>query len=473
MNRIFYLLALSFFALLSSCRNNGYYQNENDTQDSITAVIVDTIIPRGERIGIKMHKKGGVYEIPCIVNGLKMNFIFDTGASNVCISLTEALFMYKNGYITDDDLGEKSYSKVADGSIVANMQLNLKTIEIEGLVLNNVDAVVVASMEAPLLLGQSAIQQIGKIEIDGDSLFIRRTRPMQVSTKQPIPISLSSPPKVTWWEKVKAFCGDETKILELLEASEIAYENDLIDLADKYCQQAKELDKNNWKPYAYSCYMQYSYSEKYDKSYLSTLIECLEAVERNKKRETFYFHNGDSVSFMDCKILLARVYAKAKWAGDLSNILTESGEEYLQNLVIEQPNNITVVRSLVQFYTACAHWNNKDESQFDIAEKWAKKLFLLDEEAGYFQLALIEQERGNLEKAIGLYENVLKKNPKSPSAMNNLANVLLNRNHTDWKWGKEGPYCVYSDYSRAVELKQKSAKLGCRKAQKWLKENKE
>ena len=38
---------------------------------------IDTIKAQPQRIGIKMQKKGGVYEIPCLVNGLKMNFIFE------------------------------------------------------------------------------------------------------------------------------------------------------------------------------------------------------------------------------------------------------------------------------------------------------------------------------------------------------------------------------------------------------------
>lgn len=30
---------------------------------------------------IKMEKEGGVYTIPCTVNGIKLKFIFDTGRS--------------------------------------------------------------------------------------------------------------------------------------------------------------------------------------------------------------------------------------------------------------------------------------------------------------------------------------------------------------------------------------------------------
>ena len=37
-----------------------------------------------------------MYEVPCNVNGLPLNFIFDTGASTVSISSIEVSFMLKN-----------------------------------------------------------------------------------------------------------------------------------------------------------------------------------------------------------------------------------------------------------------------------------------------------------------------------------------------------------------------------------------
>lgn len=128
---------------------------------------------RGEsRMDIQMQEIGGVYQIPCKVNGVSMNFIFDTGASNVCISLAEALYLYKNGYINSADIGGTIRSQVADGSIVENTHLNIRSLEIGGIIINNVDALVVSSLNAPLLLGQSAIQRLGHIEINGSRLTI-------------------------------------------------------------------------------------------------------------------------------------------------------------------------------------------------------------------------------------------------------------------------------------------------------------
>lgn len=52
------------------------------------------------------------------------------------------------------------------------MTINLRTVEIGGLPLHNVEASVVHSLSAPLLFGQSAIQKLGPIKLDGDKLII-------------------------------------------------------------------------------------------------------------------------------------------------------------------------------------------------------------------------------------------------------------------------------------------------------------
>lgn len=118
-------------------------------------------------IVIPMKKnKGGTFTIDCMVNGLKLNFIFDTGASNVSISLTEALFMLKNGYLSKNDLKGTEYYSIANGDIQEGTVLNIRELEFGGQKLRNVKASVIKELSAPLLLGQSAISQLGKIMID-------------------------------------------------------------------------------------------------------------------------------------------------------------------------------------------------------------------------------------------------------------------------------------------------------------------
>ena len=123
-------------------------------------------------VRIHMEKEAGVYKVPCQVNGLKMKFIFDTGAANVSISSTYAEMMLENGYLVESDFKGATQSILADGSVVDNAVVNLRKVEIAGQTIENVTALVVPSQNAPLLLGQSAIQRLGKVSIDGEYLVI-------------------------------------------------------------------------------------------------------------------------------------------------------------------------------------------------------------------------------------------------------------------------------------------------------------
>lgn len=115
---------------------------------------------------VKMVKENGVYKIPCKINGLPLKFIFDTGASNVSISLTEALFMLKNGYLKETDIRGTIYYSIANGEIAEGTKINLQKIEVGKQVLYNVEASIVHTSQAPLLFGQSAMERFGKFTMD-------------------------------------------------------------------------------------------------------------------------------------------------------------------------------------------------------------------------------------------------------------------------------------------------------------------
>ena len=129
-------------------------------------------VPLFSQITITMEKKNGVYFLPGEVNGIPLKFVFDTGASNVYLSSTEAIFMLKNGFIEEGDFGGISYSQVANGEIVENKEVILRELKIGSIVLRNVPALISQSLDAPLLLGQSAIEKLGPIQINGDNLTI-------------------------------------------------------------------------------------------------------------------------------------------------------------------------------------------------------------------------------------------------------------------------------------------------------------
>jgi aspartyl protease family protein len=115
---------------------------------------------------VKMRQENGVFYVPCKINGVKMEFIFDTGASSITMSLVEANFLYKQGKLIDEDFQSTQQFRIADGSIHVGMVVTLRTVQIGNRMLHNVKALIVNNDNAPLLLGQSALMQFGRISID-------------------------------------------------------------------------------------------------------------------------------------------------------------------------------------------------------------------------------------------------------------------------------------------------------------------
>ena len=136
------------------------------------SLILSLALPLYAQVTIQMEKHGNVFYIPGKVNGLNLKFVFDTGASDVCISLSEAMFMIKNGYLSENDIVGSSYSQIANGEIVENTNIILREVEIGGIKIQNVSASISHTLQAPLLLGQSAIQKLGPIQINGNKLII-------------------------------------------------------------------------------------------------------------------------------------------------------------------------------------------------------------------------------------------------------------------------------------------------------------
>lgn len=153
---------------------------ETRVQENIRnhAQATDSLLQETRIVEIPFSSANGVTKVDCTINGLPLNFIFDTGASDVSLSQVEANFMFKNGYLSDKDVMGKQRYQTADGNISIGTVINISQINFGGLELNNVRASVVKSQNAPLLLGQSILQRLGKIEIDNER------RVLIITTKQ-------------------------------------------------------------------------------------------------------------------------------------------------------------------------------------------------------------------------------------------------------------------------------------------------
>lgn len=130
---------------------------------------------------IPFTKEGGVCKVKCAINGLPLHFIFDTGATDVSISSIEATFMAKNDFLSSSDIIGKQNYQTADGNITEGTVINLKDVKLGSLHLNNIKASVVRNQAAPLLLGQSVLSKLGKIEIDNTKNVLRITHKQKIN----------------------------------------------------------------------------------------------------------------------------------------------------------------------------------------------------------------------------------------------------------------------------------------------------
>lgn len=130
---------------------------------------------------IPFTKEGGVCKVKCVINGLPLHFIFDTGAADVSISSVEATFMAKNDFLSSSDIIGKQNYQTADGNITEGTIINLKDVKLGSLHLNNIKASVVRNQAAPLLLGQSVLSKLGKIEIDNTKKVLRITHKQKIN----------------------------------------------------------------------------------------------------------------------------------------------------------------------------------------------------------------------------------------------------------------------------------------------------
>ena len=169
MKNTIYIILIILLQLIASCSGCSKSGRRDVSQRSHKSNSDDeTISSSNNKTVIKMDKQNGVYMVPIEVNGVEMSFIFDTGASSMCISSTEADFLYKQGKLSDNDIIGKQKFMDATGRISVGTTIIFKTVKIGNKTVNNVEATVINNDNAPLLLGQTVLSKFGKVSIDYD-----------------------------------------------------------------------------------------------------------------------------------------------------------------------------------------------------------------------------------------------------------------------------------------------------------------
>ena len=115
---------------------------------------------------ISLEKRGGVYEVPVRINGaLTLNFILDTGASEVNIPAEVVSTLLGNGTINATDFLPSQSYRMADGSTVESSRLRIHELQIGDSKVREVPATVVSGTGFPLL-GQSFLGRLNSWSLD-------------------------------------------------------------------------------------------------------------------------------------------------------------------------------------------------------------------------------------------------------------------------------------------------------------------
>lgn len=148
------------------------YEKRYQEKLSIAAIATQDLQTE-ETVEVPFSKEHGVCKVNCSINGLPLYFVFDTGASDVSLSQVEANFMMKNDYLSSKDVSGKQYYQDATGNVSEGTVIVLRKVDFGGVTLQNVKASVVKNQKAPLLLGQSVLSRLGRIEIDNENKVIK------------------------------------------------------------------------------------------------------------------------------------------------------------------------------------------------------------------------------------------------------------------------------------------------------------
>jgi len=134
----------------------------------ILLLLIAVVLTYGPTNGseIPLKREGGVHTVPIKINKvITLDFILDSGASEVCIPADVIMTLLRARTIEEDDFLPGQSFSLADGSVMRSQRLIIRELELNGTKFFNVPAVV-APVRGSLLLGQSFLQKLDSWTID-------------------------------------------------------------------------------------------------------------------------------------------------------------------------------------------------------------------------------------------------------------------------------------------------------------------
>lgn len=154
---------------LKECKNDSII-SINDTLSVIQPLKYGDKVKEDEEKTIKIplqKDESGLFYIISKINDVPIKFILDTGCSNISISQRDIDFLLSHGFISLKDENGTAISIYANGESETTQLYNIKELTFsDDIKLNNLSCTISPNNDAPALLGQEALQMLGKITID-------------------------------------------------------------------------------------------------------------------------------------------------------------------------------------------------------------------------------------------------------------------------------------------------------------------
>src|SRR5690606_32903478 len=113
--------------------------NDEIPTENIEQIPIPTIPIESAKNVLTMKVQNGVRYVWIEINGIKLKFIFDTGASSICSSPAEATVLFRQGTLTEEDFIGSEYFQDATGGISEGVKINLREVKIGEVILENIE----------------------------------------------------------------------------------------------------------------------------------------------------------------------------------------------------------------------------------------------------------------------------------------------------------------------------------------------
>jgi clan AA aspartic protease (TIGR02281 family) len=166
-------------AMAKLCEESNYKRcnkieaNQSGSPDETSASFEarydpNTYIPPATSVTMMKKSEAGTYVVPVVINNaITLDFVVDSGASDVSIPADVVTTLMRTGTLKQSDFLDQKTYRLADGSTVPSQTFRIRSLKVGNKVIENVNANV-ASVKGTLLLGQSFLSRFKSWSIDNN-----------------------------------------------------------------------------------------------------------------------------------------------------------------------------------------------------------------------------------------------------------------------------------------------------------------